>query len=164
TDAGLILSFSRRYDEAIKQYRKTLVMDPNFGKARRFLAGVYLWKGMFEEAKAELEKFQPLDDSPGKRDWLSMIETLYALSGRRDEARKVFEEVKRLAAGGYVDPGTMMWMHFHLGEKDQAFAWMEKAYAQRSTQLTSIKVNPGCDALRSDPRFQNMLRRMRLAE
>jgi len=125
---------------------------------------VYWSKGMFEEAKAEMEKFQPLDDSPGKRDWLLGIGSLYAVTGQRDEARKVFEEVKRLAGGGYIDPGAMMWMHFHLGEKDRTFAWMEKAYAERSTQLLAIKVNPGCDALRSDPRFQDILRRMRLTE
>jgi DNA-binding winged helix-turn-helix (wHTH) protein/TolB-like protein/Tfp pilus assembly protein PilF len=164
TDAGLILDFSRRSEEAIKQYRKTLEMDPNFGKARRYLAIIYTRKGMFEEAKAELEKFRQIDDSPGKRDWLMGMGDLYAYSGRREEARKAYEEVKRLAERGYVDPGAMMWMHFHLGKKDQTFAWMEKAYAERSTQLIAIKVNPGCDTLRSDPRFQDMLRRMRLAE
>ena len=57
-----------------------------------------------------------------------------------------------------------MWMYVNAGEKDQALAWMEKAFAGRSTALTSIKVNPGFDPLRSDPRFQDLLRRMNLAQ
>jgi Flp pilus assembly protein TadD len=164
TDAGLILHFQRRNKEAIEQFRKALELDPNFSKARRFLAYAYVDTGMLEEAEAEMEKLRQIDDSPGKRDWLQARGVLYALSGRRDEARKAFEEVKRLSQRSYMDPGNLMWMHILLGEKDQALAWMEKVYAERSTALTAIKVNRGFDPLRSDPRFQDILRRMRLTE
>lgn len=159
-DAGLILQFWRRWDDAIEQYRKTLEMDPSFRKARRFLAGVYTHEKEFEAAKAELEKLRQIDDSPGKWDWLMATGDLYVYSGRRAEAQRAYAEMKRLAARGYLDPGILMWMHIHLGEKDQAFEWMEKAYAARSTTLTSIRVNPGYDPLRSDPRFKAIRRRM----
>jgi hypothetical protein len=89
---------------------------------------------------------------------------VYAQSGQKAAAQKIYAEVQRLAAQVYVDPGKLMWMHIHLGEREQAFAWMEQAYAARSTALSTIKVNPGFDPLRADPRFQSVLRRMRLAE
>ncbi len=164
TDAGLILQFSRRYDEAIRQYRKALELDPGFRKAHRMLAAVYLNKGMYNEMQAELEKYKQLDDSPGKADWLELTGDLYAQSGRREEAKKMYAAVKRLATQGVVASGKLMWMHIHLGEKEQAFAWLEKVYAERSTDLTSIKVNPGFDPLRPDPRFQDILQRMHLAD
>lgn len=159
----MILHYSRRYYEAIAQYHKALELDPNFKKAHRLLANIYMQEGRFAEAQAEVEKFQPLDDSPGKFEWLMMTGDLYASSGRKAEAQKAYEEVKRLAAQGYVDPGNLMWVHIHLGEKEQAFAWVEKAVAARSTHLTALRVNPDFDPLRSDPRFAVLLRRVGLA-
>jgi DNA-binding winged helix-turn-helix (wHTH) protein/TolB-like protein/Tfp pilus assembly protein PilF len=164
TDAGLVLDYARRNDQAIEQYRKALELDPNFRKARRCLAWSYMTKGRFEAAQAEVEKFRQLDDSPGKADSLMLMGDLHTFSERKAEARKVYDEVKRLAAQSYVDPGLLMWIHIRLGEKDQAFAWMERAFAERSTSLTAIKVNRGFDSLRSDPRFHDLLRRMRLTE
>lgn len=89
---------------------------------------------------------------------------LYTISGPKAEARGARAELRRLVARGYVDPGIPMRVYVNVGEKDRAFEWMEKAFAERSTALTSIKVNPGFDPLRSDPRFQDLLRRMNLPQ
>ncbi len=161
TDAGLVLEYWRRWDDAIEQYRRALELDPGFHKARRFLCAGYARKGMFEKAQAELVKFREIDDSPGKRESLLLAGDVHIFEDRKAEARKAYAEA--LAARGYMDPGTLMWMHILLGEKDQAFEWMEKAFAARSTFLTSLKINPGFDPLRSDPRFESFLTRMNLS-
>ena len=161
TDAGLMLAMTRRESEGIPHYRKALELDPNFKKARQCLAWAYMNEGHFAEAQAEVEKFRQLDDSPQHVDLLLLTAQLYTKSGRKAEAMRMYQEVKRLAASGYVDAGLLMWVHLHLGEMDQVFPWLEKAFAQRSTVLTSIKVNRSFDPLRSDPRFQNLLRRMK---
>ncbi|HEX4949850.1 MAG TPA: tetratricopeptide repeat protein [Blastocatellia bacterium] len=164
TDAGLMLAITKQYDEGIAHYRKALELDPNFRKARRCLAWAYMNQGKFAESEAEIEKFRQLDDSPHHVDWLMLMGDLYTMSGRKEEARKLYVEVKRLAEQGYVDAGLLMWIHLHLGETDEVFAGLEKAFAQRSTTLTSIKVNRSFDALRSDPRFQDLVRRMKFPQ
>ena len=161
-DAGLIAQLSGRFDDAIEQYRRTLKMDPSFRKARRLLAGSYAHEKRFKEAEAEIDQLRRSDDSPGQRDSLAAMGELYAISGRRAEALRVVAKLTRLASQGYVDPGALMWLYIHLGEKDRAFEWMEKALAARSTQLTAIRVNVGFDSIRADPRFRAILRRMNL--
>jgi hypothetical protein len=84
------------------------------------------------------------------------------MSGRRDEARKVLDPLNQLSKEKYVEAGSEVKIYAALGEKDKAFEWLGKAYEQRSWFLTYIKVEPTFDPLRSDPRFQDMLRRMNL--
>lgn len=91
-------------------------------------------------------------------------ELLYTMSGRKEEARKIDVEVKRLAEQGYVDAGLLMWIHLHLGETGQVFVRLEKAFAERSTALTLIKVNRRFDPLRADPRFQDLVRRLKFPQ
>ena len=94
---------------------------------------------------------------------LSALGGAYALSGRRVEAQKTLEELKTLAKQRYVPPYYIATIYQDLGEKDQAFEWLEKAYADRSWDLTFLRVNPSLDSLRSDPRFADLLRRLKLA-
>ena len=84
----------------------------------------------------------------------------YAVAGKRDEALKMLNELKERAKRSYVSPVGIAIIYVGLGEKEQAFSWLEKAYEDRSTWLIFLKVEPRFDPLRSDPRFQSLLRRM----
>ena len=82
------------------------------------------------------------------------------MSGKRGEALRILDELMELLQRRYVSPSSFAIVYIGLGDKDQAFAWLEKAYEDRSTFLTEFKVEPMFDSLRSDPRFQDLLRRM----
>ena len=88
----------------------------------------------------------------------------YAMAGKRGEALKMLEELKQLSNRRYVPPSGMATVYVGLGEKDQAFEWLEKAYEERDRWLVFLKVDASLDPLRSDPRFQDLLRRMNLPE
>jgi len=84
----------------------------------------------------------------------------YAKSGRKDEARKLLADLKEQSKRRYVAPYWIARIHAGLDEKDEAFAWLEKAYQQRSWFLVWIKMEPQVDSLRSDSRFTDLLRRI----
>jgi len=158
--AGLaqVLLIARRYDEGLEQCRKALEMDPDLGFAHWLLGLAYMYKGSYEPAILALQKSIPLSgDSP---DEAASLAQAYALSGRRTEARKILEVWKEQAKSKYVSPGTIAVLCFLLGDKDQAFVLLEKAYAERDNMVVLLKVEPMFDPLRSDPRFTNLLRRV----
>ena len=84
------------------------------------------------------------------------------MAGKRDEAQKVLDELKGLSEQRYVSPVDMAIMYTGQAEKDQAFEWLEKAYEERPGELVYLKVDPRFDSLRSDPRFQDLVRRLGL--
>jgi serine/threonine-protein kinase len=147
---------TRRYDEAIALYRRMLELYPNFGMARLQLAAVYTLKGMNTEALAEYKK---LGEYPYPE-----LGFLYAKMGRRDDARRVADKLIRISTQKYVSPFLVAILYAGLGDKDQAFAWLEKAYQDRSSLMAQLKVEASFDPLRSDPRFQDLLRRMNFPE
>jgi Flp pilus assembly protein TadD len=118
----------------------------------------YLQKSMHKEAIAELEK--ALVISPGNTMALSGIGYAYAVAGRRAEAQKALDQLKGLSKQKYVPAWPMVLIYVGLGEKDKAFEWLEKSYEERS--LLGIMMDPVLDPLRSDVRFQDLLRRMNL--
>jgi serine/threonine-protein kinase len=153
---------ARRPDVAIAQLQNMIRMDPNFVVARYTLGLAYEQKEMYEQAMAEFKEAQRLDSES----WLPgvMSAHVYAAWGNRDEARRRLTEVKRTAEQKHVDPYNIGVIHAGLGEKDQAFEWFEKAWQVRSEELQFIKVDPRIDSLRSDPRYENLLRRLKLAQ
>jgi TolB-like protein/Tfp pilus assembly protein PilF len=154
---GTTLLFARRYDESIAQEKKVLEMDANFIPAHRDLGWCYTKKGMYDEAIAEFQKAIALSSGQSTK----MMGLAYALvkSGRRGEAQKIFEQLKARQKSEYVDPGDFAIIYSALGEKDEAFADLEKAYQQHSGAITYLKVDPAFDDLRDDPRFQDLMRR-----
>ncbi len=146
---------SRRYDEAIAQYKRALELDPNNGAAQENVAWCYTLKGMYPEALAEYKKL-------GEFPYLehARLVYLYAASGRRKEALKAIQELRRLSVRQYVDPFDMAIAYAGLGDKDSVFEWLRKAYDERSEEMTVLKAEPFFDPLRSDPRFRDLLRRM----
>jgi serine/threonine protein kinase/TolB-like protein/Flp pilus assembly protein TadD len=151
----------RQYDQAIEQLRKTIELDPNFLSVHHNLGVAYVQKSMYKEGIAEIEKGLAISpDNPGP---LSRLAYAYAVSGRRAEARNVLGRLNRLSKQRYVSPGLIAFVFAGLGDKDQAFESLQKAYDDRSIgSATAVKVSPNWDSLRSDPRFADLLRRMNL--
>lgn len=153
---------SRRTDEAITQLRKMISMNSNFPVARYTLGMAYRQKGMYEKAISEFNEAQHLD----QESWIpvALSAHTYAVWGKRDEARRRLDELKRTEKQKHVDPYNIGVIHAALGENDQAFEWFNKAFQARSEELLTLKVDPRVDGLKSDPRFKDLLRRMRLSE
>lgn len=93
-----------------------------------------------------------------------MLGLAYGLAGRKGEARAIRDELLKLNQRRYVTPAALVNVYIGLGDKDQAFAWLEKAYQERSSYVAWIKVFPLADPLRSDPRFTDLLLRVGLAD
>jgi serine/threonine protein kinase/Flp pilus assembly protein TadD len=160
TMVGRTFYFARQYDQAIEQFRKTLELDPNFALAQHFLGQAYEQKGMYDEAFAVFQKGITL--SGGRSQMVAFLGHAYAVSGKRGEALKTLDELKELSKRRYVGPYNVALVYAGLGEKDQAFEWLQKGYEERSSELLWLAVIPGFDSLRSDPRFADLLRRMGL--
>ncbi len=149
--------FARRYDEAIEQLRKTIEMDPHFWVAHHFLGGVYAVAGPLEEAIASFTRAKSLEPNP---EAIACLGYAYGRFGRRSEAMQALEELTDLAKKQYVSPVPFVLLYVGLGQKDEAFAWLEEAFEQRSQWLSEINADPAFDPLRSDPRFADLLRRI----
>jgi len=140
---------ARRYDDAIVQAKATLELDPANFVSRFDIAWAYALKGSKAEALAEATRFG-FADHP-----------FFAAPGRRKEAMEsIGRDLKARAAKQYVNPFYIGMQYAHLGEKEQALEWLEKAYQDRSAMMVQLKVSPDLDGLRSDSRFQDLLRRM----
>ncbi|HET8670970.1 MAG TPA: protein kinase, partial [Candidatus Saccharimonadales bacterium] len=159
-NVGYPYYFARQYDRAIEYYRKALELDPNYSWSYLWIGQAYVEKGMYEEAIAEINKAITL--SEGNTRAVATLGYAYAVAGKRGEAQKVIVELNEQSKLRYVSPYFIAVIHAGLGEKDQAFAWLEKAYQERHPYLTLLKVEPVFDNLRSDPRFQDLLRRVGL--
>jgi TolB-like protein/DNA-binding winged helix-turn-helix (wHTH) protein/Tfp pilus assembly protein PilF len=160
TDIGFEAYYSGHYDEAIQQLRTVIAANPNFPLAHLWLGRTYQQKRMYEEAVTEYKQAGSV-----LRDWpvtMAAIGNIYGLSHQRREALKILGELKELSKQKYVTSYGVALVYAGLGENDQAFAWLNKGYAERTHWLVWLKLDPRWDSLRSDPRFQDLLRRMGL--
>jgi tetratricopeptide (TPR) repeat protein len=117
-------------------------------------------KGRLPEAIVEFQRAIQLE--PAAAENRSMLAHAYAVSGKKAEALKIIDELKELSKSVYVAPYSIAIVYAGLGEKDQAFAWLDRAYDDRSGYLTWLTTDPQLDNLRSDPRFADLLRRVGL--
>jgi DNA-binding winged helix-turn-helix (wHTH) protein/TolB-like protein/tetratricopeptide (TPR) repeat protein len=157
-ELGDMLLFARQYDQAIEQYRKTLDLDSSFVRAHVQLGQVYGQKGQYEEAISELKKAISLNSEDNYA--IQLLGYMYAISRRTSEAYKALEELKERAKRTHVLPYDIAVIYVGLGEKDRAFEWLEKSFAERDEGLLYLRVDPVLDSLRSDPRFADLLRRV----
>ena len=159
-DNGAILYNSRQYDRAIEKWRAVLEMDPDFSRAQ-LITAAYVEKGMFAEALADIErKGRPV----GPLFYWALRAYLYSRWQREPQSQQALRELVRFSRQHQVDPYILAWAYAGTGKKDQAFTWLEKAYDQHSSALTALKVDPVYNLLRSDPRFQDLLQRVGLAQ
>jgi TolB-like protein/DNA-binding winged helix-turn-helix (wHTH) protein/Tfp pilus assembly protein PilF len=154
SDLAELLVIAHFYDESIIQSRKTIGMDPNFALAHNQLAQAYLQKHMYGEAVAELRKAVELSkDSPT---CIANLARAYAASGTTSEAVKLLEDLKKNSNRNYPDASEIAVIYAALGNNDQAMNWLEKGFEERFNP--GVLSRPGFDPLRSDPRFQNLVR------
>jgi TolB-like protein/DNA-binding winged helix-turn-helix (wHTH) protein/tetratricopeptide (TPR) repeat protein len=161
--AGRLL-VAGRVDEALAQLRQTLEMDPHFAPAHQTLGWAYLNMGKNHEAIQEFQQALQLSGTDDK-DMMLDLGFAYATVGNREEARRILAKLKKLREQGLLPSGSIGILYGALGELDEAFAWLEKAYEERDPELTYLKV-PGrrFAPLRHDARFQQMVHRMGLPE
>lgn len=155
---GLQFYFARQYDRAIEEYIKTLEMDRNFVLAHHFLGQSYVEKGMFAAAVDVLEHAVRLNrHSPEIK---SSLGHAYAAAGEKAKARALIEELKKLSAKRYISPVLIAQVHAGLGDREEAFNQLGKAYQSRSTDLAWIQLRPSFDSIRSDSRFSELCERI----
>jgi TolB-like protein/Flp pilus assembly protein TadD len=157
-DLAELLALAHSYDESIRQSRKTIEMDPNFGLAHNHLGQAYLQKQMYDEAAAELQKAVQL--SGNSPTCIANLARAYVASGNRSEAAKLLNDLKKRSNPGYSHASEIAMIYAALGDSDQAMNWLEKGYEQRFNP--GVLLRPGFDPLRSDPRFQDLVRRVGL--
>jgi tetratricopeptide (TPR) repeat protein len=148
------------YDQEMEQCRKTLEMDPNFAQVHACLADSYERKGMYKEASAEFRRATNL--SGGNPVYPSAVGYTHALAGTRDEALKILSELKARSKREYVVPYAFCALYTALGDNNQAFAWFKRAYEERTDMILELKMWRVYDPLRSDPRYQELVRRVGL--
>ncbi|MEK6303754.1 MAG: protein kinase [Acidobacteriota bacterium] len=155
---GIILLNARRHDEAISQFQKVINMQPDYSQAHEYLGYTYAAKGMYAEAIAEYQKAISIEEDP------TLIQAYlgysYAMSGKRDEALNFLDKMKTTKE--YVSPAELAILYAGLGDKEEAFAALERAYAEHDPQMQYLKVEAHYDSLRADPRFTDILRKVGL--
>jgi eukaryotic-like serine/threonine-protein kinase len=161
TSVGWDYYASRQPDRAIEQLRKTLEMDQEYGPARRLLEICYEQKGMYKEAVAEWQKTFTLANNP---ELAAAIGQDYATSGYKAVLQDWLEGLQELSKREYVSPYEVAQVHARLGDREQVFSWLEKAYAQRDSGIVALKVEPAFEGLRSDSRLQNLVKRIGLPQ
>jgi serine/threonine protein kinase/Flp pilus assembly protein TadD len=161
SDLGWQYWSAGQYQEAMDAQQKALELNPNFGQGLEVLGYLYAEKGMFEEAIAAHQKLAAVNP---RLKW-DLVRT-YALAGRQDEARKMLAELleKEPKPTGARDGWHLVQVYAALGDKDEAFRWMEAAVKERNSFIPWMRQNPAYAPLRSDPRFQDLVRYMKLPE
>jgi TolB-like protein/DNA-binding winged helix-turn-helix (wHTH) protein/Tfp pilus assembly protein PilF len=153
------LLIAHRYDEAIYQCRQTINLDPSFALTHYVLGNVFVQQHLYKEGIVELKK--AIEASPGSTAFTANLAYAYAVSGKRDEAVRILSDLKNLSHSGFSNAPEIALVYVGLDDKDQAMAWLEKAYAERFNP--GVLMRPCFDPLRSDPRFQDLLRRIGLS-
>ena len=157
---GFLLMNARRYEEAIEQERRVIAIDPNHYQAHWFLALTYLANQQIDQAIATSEKAVAISNRAPAA--LGVLGMAYGAAGRKGEANQILNELLQLEKQRYVSPMAFVYVYTGLGNKDQSFAWLEKAHQERSNGIAFFKVSPTVDQLRSDPRFADLLKRIGL--
>ncbi len=161
TTAGWDAYCARRYDQALEQCRRGLELAPNSDNAHACLSYAYLGKGQYPQALDESMKAWTLS---GKETvWRVLLGRIYAQLGNKAEAQRILAQLLKQSRENYVPPYFIMVSYASLGDRNNALRWLERTYTQRDPYLAGIKVDPAVDPLRSDARFEDLVRRMGLS-
>jgi tetratricopeptide (TPR) repeat protein len=150
----------KEYDQAIREIRKVVEIDPNFAFARLSLGVCHREKGMFEEAIAEIQKARILSGDPLYG--LGDLGNAYALAGKKGPAMEVITNLQELSKQGYSVDYDIALVYYGLGDKERVFELLGKACEEKAYGMVLLKPEPVWDSLRSDPRFKSLLKRMNL--
>ncbi|MFN2533447.1 MAG: tetratricopeptide repeat protein [Pyrinomonadaceae bacterium] len=157
-EVGSTLYYARQYPEAIAQLEKTINLEPRYVEAYFYLAQAYEQKKMYTQAIATIQK--GMTKAERHPQLIAALGHAYALSGERDKAQHALAELRQMSKQRYVSPYLFAVVYASLGDKEQAFAWLDKAYQDRSFFLIWLRVEPLFDSLRDDARFQDLLQRV----
>jgi TolB-like protein/DNA-binding winged helix-turn-helix (wHTH) protein/Flp pilus assembly protein TadD len=156
------LYYARRYDDALTQCKAALEIDPNDVDALAITGDLYAAVGKDSEAHKVYAKAETLlGENPAT---IAAMDRAFVKFGMRGEAQTWIELNKKQIEDGISSPIDAAWLYSACGRKDQAFAWLEKAFERRSYEMIFLAVNPRWDPLRSDPRFADLLRRIGLPQ
>ncbi len=167
TGLGRALFWARRYDDSIQHLQAALPKDPNYSDTYWSFGLAYEQKHMYPEAIAAFQKAIDLSKSAeveeGKPEMLACLGHAYAIAGKQSEARATIEKLMKVAGPKtYISSYGVSLIYVALGDKDSAFQWLERAYQERDENFIHLKVDPRLDPLRSDARFQELIRRINL--
>jgi serine/threonine-protein kinase len=151
-NAGFAILYARRYDRAIELFKKTIEKFPEENGALEGLGEAYLLKSMYDQALGIFQKI----DAPAN------LGFVYAKTGRRAEAQKIINELVDRSKKEIVSAYDVARLYFSMGDVDQGFNWLYRAYAERGPDVYLMKVDPFLDSLRADPRYSDLLRKMNL--
>ena len=157
---GWDLYLAHRYDESIEQERKAIELEPTYWPGYSWLGHALAQEGRYPEAIASFQKAVSIE--PVIAEPLMGLARVYAASGKKDEAAKIIAELNDRSKHPYVSNYLLADMYAGMGDKEKAFASLEKAYTDRSWYLTHLKLDPELDPLHDDPRFADLVRRVRL--
>jgi len=160
TRVGRQFYFAKQYEPAIKQMKKVLDLDPNFVPAQHGILDAYAQSGMYREALMELKKMLVLAGNP---DLSAAIGEDYRKSGYSGVLQFMLGGFQEESKRGYVPASNIGQIYARLGDKGQSLSWLERAYDERDSKISYLKVDPAFDEIRSDPRFKQLLRRLALA-
>lgn len=156
---GVVYWCSRQYDQAIESFEKVIDMDPSFIGAYALLGWTYICKSLGEQAIAAARKATEL--SQGAPTFLFGLAQAYARAGQRNEALIILKQLQDLSQKQYVTPYGLARVYTALDEKEEAIRLLHTAYEENATWMLFLKTDPHMDPLRADPRFRDLLRRMK---
>lgn len=155
-----VLFYLRRYDAAMQHVREILDLAPDHANALTLLGQIYLETSTFEKALPPLEQVATLQQRSAMS--LGVLGHAYARAGRQADARRILYELRQRSTRRDVTPASIVYIYLGLGETEQTFAWLERAYAQRSAFLAFLTAYPFVDPIRSDRRYEDLVRRIGL--
>jgi DNA-binding winged helix-turn-helix (wHTH) protein/TolB-like protein/Flp pilus assembly protein TadD len=158
SNAGWTLSLAGKGDQAIEILKKAIEIDPSFPRTHYRLGRAYAQKKSYELAISELE--QAVSLSGGDACYKGSLGHVYAVSGKTDQARQVLQDLEGLSGQKYVPSYAIALIYAGLGDHDHAISWLQKAYEDRSTSMVFLRSDPELSSLRSDPRFEQLSRRI----
>ena len=161
-ELGQAYYFARDYDLAVEQYQKTLELDSSFSPALQFLPAALEQQGKLTEAIEAFHRSPVLNVAGEWTMTKAGLGHAYALSGKKEEALAIIEDLKKQSEQQYIPAVSLALVYAGLGDKEQAFAWLEKGYQERGFQMQWLNDEPRWDSLRSDPRFADLVKRIGL--
>jgi tetratricopeptide (TPR) repeat protein len=159
TEVGYPRFFARQYDRAIEEYRRAIELDPDFFRAHWLLGQAYEQKGMYTEAIASMQK--AVDLSEGNLVMQAALAHTWALAGERSRAQRVLDRLTQVSRDQYFSPYFIAEIHLALGNREEALSWLERAYEARDYFFRWLAIDPRLDPLRSNPRFQALVERLK---
>lgn len=156
-DLGWHSFYTREYEKAVEHLQRLEELEPDYYPTHILLGRAYACQEKYSEACAQFETAYRLEKSPLS---VAFLGYTYALAGETAEARKVLRKLSEARKHGFTSCYCNALVHIGLGEKDEAFEWLEECFLERSEWMMWFGVNPESDSLRQDPRFTNLLRRV----